>query len=88
MSPSFETCKTVVEDSDASTEAAVEVLSACHAGTSAGVLDWLLIGALAGAFIGYVGTRWYFDEGFPSSEPEDSSDYHHVDAETEVSSDD
>ena len=88
MSPTFHTCRTVVEDSGASTEAVVEVLSACHEGTTSGVLDFVLIGVLVGAAVGYFVTRWYFDEGFPSSEPEDSSDYVHVDAGTEVSSDD
>jgi hypothetical protein len=85
---SFETCRHVVEGSSASTDSVVEVLSACHEATSGDVTGWILVGVAAGAFLGYVGTRWYFDDAFPPSTPEDSNDYVHVDAETEVSSDD
>lgn len=88
MSPSFEVCKQVVEDSGASTESVVDVLSACHDAASGDPTGWILVGLLVGAFLGYAATRWYFDDGFPPSEPEDSTDYVHVDSETEVSSDD
>lgn len=87
--PSFDECAAVVRDSDASTDAAVSLLEACHAGQpDTGLLTPLFLGAVLGAWLVYVLERRGVLGAVRDHLRDDDLDDRVTDVNGEVSSDD
>lgn len=87
--PSFDECSALVRDTDASTDAAVSLLEACHASQpDAGLLTPLLLGVALGAWLFWVLDRRGVIDAVHQQLGDDDLDDRVNDVNSEVSSDD